>query len=178
MRERRPPTRAGTAELLINAQTGAAHHVSIATAASLFLSRRPAEGKPSHRVLTAPTGRCPFRISPREARTHPLAVWQEPPTPEVRHGPPDFLQRCLEAALTPATVDAARHSIRSEHARWRNPLILLAERRNCPLDRGPYVDDGRCPAGEVKKITRGNQKTGFARQVECVKRPRSATEPL
>jgi hypothetical protein len=34
-----------------------------------------------------------------------------------------------------------------------------------------YVDDGRCPAGEVKKITGGNQKTGVARQVECVKRP-------
>ncbi|MGJ7615343.1 MULTISPECIES: DUF6719 family protein [unclassified Variovorax] len=34
-----------------------------------------------------------------------------------------------------------------------------------------YVDDGRCPAGEVKKITGGNQMTGVARKVECVKRP-------
>ena len=34
-----------------------------------------------------------------------------------------------------------------------------------------YVDDGRCPAGQVKKIIGGNQKTGVARQVECVKRP-------
>jgi hypothetical protein len=41
-----------------------------------------------------------------------------------------------------------------------------------------YVDDGRCPAGEVTKITGGNQKTGVARQEECVKRPRSATKPL
>jgi hypothetical protein len=34
-----------------------------------------------------------------------------------------------------------------------------------------YVDDGKCPVGEVKKITGGNQKTGVGRQVECVKRP-------
>jgi hypothetical protein len=34
-----------------------------------------------------------------------------------------------------------------------------------------YVDDGKCPAGEVTKITGGNQKAGVARQVECVKRP-------
>lgn len=40
-----------------------------------------------------------------------------------------------------------------------------------------YVDDGRCPAGEVKKITGGNQKTGVARQVECVKKPRATSEP-
>ena len=40
-----------------------------------------------------------------------------------------------------------------------------------------YVDDGRCPAGEVKKVTGGNQKTGVARQVECVKRPRATSEP-
>lgn len=40
-----------------------------------------------------------------------------------------------------------------------------------------YVDDGRCPAGEVKKITGGNQKTGVTRQVECVKRPRASVQP-
>ncbi len=34
-----------------------------------------------------------------------------------------------------------------------------------------YVDDGKCPAGELTKITGGNQKAGVARQVECVKRP-------
>lgn len=34
-----------------------------------------------------------------------------------------------------------------------------------------YVDDGSCPAGQVKKITGGNQMTGMSRQVECVKRP-------
>lgn len=34
-----------------------------------------------------------------------------------------------------------------------------------------YVDDGKCPAGEVTKITGGNQKAGVARQVECVRRP-------
>ena len=34
-----------------------------------------------------------------------------------------------------------------------------------------FVDDGSCPAGEVKKITGGNQKAGKTRLVECVKRP-------
>ena len=34
-----------------------------------------------------------------------------------------------------------------------------------------YVDDGRCPAGQLTKITGGSQKTGVARQTECVKRP-------
>ena len=37
-----------------------------------------------------------------------------------------------------------------------------------------YVDDGKCPAGEVTKIVGGNQKAGVARQVECVKRPESS----
>lgn len=40
-----------------------------------------------------------------------------------------------------------------------------------------YVDDGRCPAGEVKKIIGGDQKTGKPRQVECVKRPDEAAQP-
>ena len=34
-----------------------------------------------------------------------------------------------------------------------------------------YVDDGSCPAGELKKITGGNQQAGKTRLVECVKRP-------
>jgi len=40
-----------------------------------------------------------------------------------------------------------------------------------------YVDDGRCPEGEVKRIIGGNQGTGVARQVECVKRPRVPAKP-
>ncbi len=34
-----------------------------------------------------------------------------------------------------------------------------------------YVDDGKCPAGQVKKIIGGDQQTGMPRQVTCVKRP-------
>lgn len=34
-----------------------------------------------------------------------------------------------------------------------------------------YVDDGTCPAGEVKKIIGGSQMAGAPRQVMCVKRP-------
>ncbi len=40
-----------------------------------------------------------------------------------------------------------------------------------------YVDDGSCPAGEVKKITGGNQMTGVPRQVECVKKPAAGAQP-
>ena len=34
-----------------------------------------------------------------------------------------------------------------------------------------YVDDGKCPAGEVKKIVGGDRQAGVKRQVSCVKRP-------
>lgn len=34
-----------------------------------------------------------------------------------------------------------------------------------------YVDDGKCPAGEVKKIIGGDRQAGVKRQVSCVKRP-------
>ena len=34
-----------------------------------------------------------------------------------------------------------------------------------------YVDDGKCPAGQVKTIIGGDQQTGVPRQVSCVKRP-------
>lgn len=34
-----------------------------------------------------------------------------------------------------------------------------------------YVDDGKCPAGQVKKIVGGDQKAGVPRQVSCVQRP-------
>ena len=37
-----------------------------------------------------------------------------------------------------------------------------------------YVDDGECPPGEIKKVIGGGQKSGVARQVECVKRPANA----
>ncbi|MEO8752563.1 MAG: DUF6719 family protein [Casimicrobiaceae bacterium] len=34
-----------------------------------------------------------------------------------------------------------------------------------------YVDDGTCPAGEVKEVTGGDRSKGVARKVRCVKRP-------
>ena len=63
-------------------------------------------------------------------------------------------------ALCAATVCAA-------------PMILKEEPAKGVLRVGEvvYVDDGSCPAGEVKKITGGNQKAGKTRLVECVKRP-------
>ena len=34
-----------------------------------------------------------------------------------------------------------------------------------------YVDDGTCPAGQVKEITGGNAKRSIPRKVQCIKRP-------
>ena len=34
-----------------------------------------------------------------------------------------------------------------------------------------YVDDGTCPAGQVKEITGGNSRRSIPRKVQCVKRP-------
>ncbi|RYF31869.1 MAG: hypothetical protein EOO26_12690 [Comamonadaceae bacterium] len=50
---------------------------------------------------------------------------------------------------------------------------LKEEPANLSLRKGQvvYVDDGKCPAGEIKRITGGNQAAGVKRQVECVKRP-------
>lgn len=60
------------------------------------------------------------------------------------------------------------------------PIDVLKEMpQNGTVRQGDvvYVDDGRCPVGEIKKITGGNQKTGVARQVVCVKRPRTDGQP-
>lgn len=53
------------------------------------------------------------------------------------------------------------------------PAILKVEPAKGVLRVGEvvYVDDSSCPAGEVKKITGGNQKAGKTRLVGCVKRP-------
>jgi hypothetical protein len=34
------------------------------------------------------------------------------------------------------------------------------------------VDDGRCPAGEVKQVTGGNKAKNVPREVKCVPKPR------
>lgn len=35
-----------------------------------------------------------------------------------------------------------------------------------------YVDDGKCPRGEVKEITGGSREKSIPRKVRCVKRPK------
>ena len=37
-----------------------------------------------------------------------------------------------------------------------------------------YVDDGTCPAGEIKEVTGGNREKSIPRRVQCVKRPQAA----
>ena len=41
-----------------------------------------------------------------------------------------------------------------------------------PYRKVVYVDDGTCPAGEVKEITGGSQEKSIPRTVRCVKRTR------
>ena len=51
--------------------------------------------------------------------------------------------------------------------------VLKEEPPKNSLPRGKvvYVDDGSCPAGEIKEITGGSQDKGVRRQVRCIKRP-------
>ncbi|RYY92147.1 MAG: hypothetical protein EOO24_29720 [Comamonadaceae bacterium] len=53
------------------------------------------------------------------------------------------------------------------------PSVLKEEPAKGVLRVGEvvYVDDGSCPAGELKKIVGGSQQAGRRRQAECVKRP-------
>lgn len=43
-----------------------------------------------------------------------------------------------------------------------------------PTGKVVYVDDGKCPKGEIKEITGGSQQKGIARKTRCVKRPADA----
>lgn len=58
-------------------------------------------------------------------------------------------------------------------AAWAAIEVLKEEPPKNSLPRGKvvYVDDGTCPAGEIKEITGGNQEKGIPRKVRCVKRP-------
>jgi hypothetical protein len=40
-----------------------------------------------------------------------------------------------------------------------------------PFRKIVYVDDGKCPKGEVKEVTGGSRERAIPRQVRCVKRP-------
>jgi len=40
-----------------------------------------------------------------------------------------------------------------------------------PYGKVVYVDDGKCPKGEIKEITGGSQEKAIPRKTRCVKRP-------
>ena len=46
-----------------------------------------------------------------------------------------------------------------------------------PHGKVVYVDDGKCPKGEVKEVTGGRDLKQIPRKVRCVKRPSRASEP-
>ena len=41
-----------------------------------------------------------------------------------------------------------------------------------PYGKVVYVDDKKCPKGEIKEITGGSQEKKIPRKTRCVKRPR------
>lgn len=40
-----------------------------------------------------------------------------------------------------------------------------------PYGKVIYVDDGKCPRGEIKEITGGSREKSIPRKTRCVKRP-------
>ncbi|RZJ19864.1 MAG: hypothetical protein EOO54_14445 [Haliea sp.] len=63
------------------------------------------------------------------------------------------------------------------HAQDRPLLKEMPPDRELRQGRSVYVDDGTCPAGEIKQVTGGNRDKGIARRVQCVKRPDTAATP-
>ena len=67
---------------------------------------------------------------------------------------------CMSIALCAGNAAAAVEVLKEEPA--KNSL---------PRGKVVYVDDGTCPAGEIKEVTGGSQDKGVPRKVRCVKRP-------
>ena len=72
----------------------------------------------------------------------------------------------LAAAFCFATAASAQSERKAEYLKEDPPAGTL------PYRKVVYVDDGSCPAGEVKEITGGSQDKSIPRMVRCVKRPR------
>lgn len=61
----------------------------------------------------------------------------------------------------------------SVHLIFKTSIDYLKQepaRGTLPFGEIVYVDDGACPAGEVKEITGGNRSQNILRKVRCVKR--------
>lgn len=56
---------------------------------------------------------------------------------------------------------------------WSKDTVLkeMPKGGDIPYGKVVYVDDGKCPKGEVKEVTGGSDTKGIARKVRCVKRP-------
>ena len=50
-------------------------------------------------------------------------------------------------------------------------LKKMPEQGELPYGKVVYVDDGKCPKGEVKEVTGGSDVKAIPRKVRCVKRP-------
>ena len=56
---------------------------------------------------------------------------------------------------------------------WSGNVYLksMPKGGDIPYGKIVYVDDGKCPKGEVKEVTGGSQVKDVERKVRCVKRP-------
>ena len=50
-------------------------------------------------------------------------------------------------------------------------LKEMPKEGDIPFGKIVYVDDRKCPKGEVKEVTGGSREKAIPRQVRCVKRP-------
>lgn len=53
-------------------------------------------------------------------------------------------------------------------------LKEMPKEGDVPFGKIVYVDDGKCPKGEVREVTGGSREKAVARKVRCVKRPDKA----
>ena len=56
-------------------------------------------------------------------------------------------------------------------AAWADMLRQLPKDGVLSPGEVVLVDDGRCPAGEVKQVTGGNKAKNIPREVKCVPKP-------
>ena len=76
------------------------------------------------------------------------------------------IARCLMAVF--ALVSAVMPAVCFSEINYLNEM---PKEGDIPFGKIVYVDDGKCPKGEVKEVTGGSRQKAIPRQVRCVKRP-------
>lgn len=51
-------------------------------------------------------------------------------------------------------------------------LKAVPKEGEIPYGKTVYVDDKKCPKGEIREVTGGSREKAIPRKIRCVKRPR------